>query len=148
MSLKVDKVNQPEAEELFELLHEVVHRFRAVLQEAIAEDEAGLAVMEARALGFIARHDGATAGDLVKRSGRDKAQVARLVAGLIERGLLSRVEGADRRTQSLHVTPEGKAVHRRLERKRARAAATMFTPFSAAERATLARLLRRFAPPQ
>lgn len=132
---------------LFELFHAATHRFRASMQDAIAEDESGLAVMEARALGFIAGHPGATPSDLVKRSGRDKAQVARLLAGLEARGLIQRgapVEG-DRRSHTLHATAEGRAIHRRLDRKRSRVVATMFAPFSAAERATLTQLLARIA---
>jgi DNA-binding MarR family transcriptional regulator len=136
----------------FSLLHDVFHRFRAVLQTAVADDEGGLAVMEARALGFIAHHPGATPSDIVKRSGRDKAQVARLLAELAGRGLVARGEGADRRSHTLHLTPEGKAAHRRIDRRRLRAAATMFASFSREERATLARLLGRLvdapeAPP-
>src|ERR1700744_4383410 len=148
MAAKVDTVNQIDDEALFERLHEVVHRFRGVLQAAVAEDEGALAIMEARALGYIAKHDGATAGELVKRSGSDKGQVARLIGQLSERGLVSRAEGDDRRSHSLHRTREGKAVHRRLERKRLRAAGAMFAPLSAPERATLAGLLRRLAAPE
>lgn len=151
MRHEVDKVNQSGAETddeaLFELLHTVMHRFRALLTEAIAEDESGLAVMETRALGFLAGHPGATPSDLVKRSGRDKAQVARLLAELTERGLVERrvPEGGDRRSHTVYLTPEGKAVHRRLEKRRIRVAAAMFAPFTAPERATLARLLQRIA---
>lgn len=143
MAHKVDLVNQSDAAALFELFHEVVHAFKTTLQTAIAGDEAGLAVMEARALGFIARHDGASAGDLVKGSGRDKGQIARLLGELVDRGLVARAEGSDRRTHTLRLTAEGKAVHRRLERRRRRAAAAMFASFSPAERATLAELLSR-----
>src|SRR5438128_858587 len=141
MTDTVDFVNQIDDEQLFELLHEVVHSFKAVVQAAIADDESGLAGMEARALAFLTRHPGATAGDLVKRSGRDKGQVARLIATLAERGLVVRAEGADRRSHTLHVTPEGKAVQRRIERKRGRAAAGMFARLTPAERATFASLL-------
>ncbi len=145
MAHKVDSVNQLDDELLFELLHEVVHRGKAVLQAAIADDEAGLAVMEARALGFVANHAGATAGDLVKRSGRDKGQIARLVSALTERGLVERAAGNDRRSHALHLTAAGKAVHRRLDKQRSRAAAAMFASLSATERATLADLLRKLA---
>jgi DNA-binding MarR family transcriptional regulator len=148
MTQTVDPVNQIDDQQLFELLHEVVHRFKAVLQAAIADDESGLAQMEVRALVFLGRHTGATAGDLVKRSGRDKGQVARLIGALSERGLVVRAEGNDRRSHTLHLTPEGKAVQRRLERKRARAAATMFASLTSAERATFADLLGRLVGPR
>jgi len=145
MAHNVDSVNQLDDELLFELLHEVVHRFKAVLQAAIADDGAGLAVMEARALGFIANHAGATAGDLVRRSGRDKGQIARLVGALADRGLIERAAGNDRRSHALHLTTAGKAIHRRLEKRRSRAAAAMFATLSPAERATLAALFRKLA---
>ena len=146
MGQKVDVVNQVGDDVLLELVHDVVHRFRAVLQSSIADDESGLAMMEVRALAYLARHDGGTSGELVKRSGRDKGQVARLVGGLVERGLVERAPGSDRRSHTLHLTPEGKTVQRRLERKRVRAAGAMFAPFSTAERSTLAELLGRLAP--
>lgn len=136
-------VNQIDDATLLELFHELVHAFRTTLQTAIAGDESGLAMMEARALGFIACHDGATAGDLAKSSGRDKGQIARLLGELVVRGLVVRAEGSDRRTHTLHLTTEGKSVHRRLERRHRRAAAAMFASFSPAERATLAELLGR-----
>jgi DNA-binding MarR family transcriptional regulator len=145
MGHDVDTVNQSGDEALFALLYDVFHRFKSVQQAAVADDAAGLAAMEARALGFIANHPGATPSDIVKRSGRDKGQVARLLGELTRRGLVLRREGADRRSHTLHLTAEGKAAHRRFERKRTRAVAGMFASFSPKERATLAALLGRLA---
>lgn len=139
----VDSVNQVDDDALLELFHDAVHRFKHVLQAAIAEDESGLAVMEARALRYIARHDGTTAAEIVKHSGRDKGQVARLIAELTAKKLVERTEGADRRSQVLRLSAQGKAVHRRLERRRTRAASDLFAPLSPAERTTMAALLGR-----
>ena len=147
MTREVDSVNQFDDDALFSLLHGVVHRFKAVLHAAVADDESGVAVMEARALDFIAKHPGTTPTDIVKRSGRDKGQVARILGELAERGLVVRGEATDRRSHTLHLTPEGKTVHRRLERKRARGVAAMFASLSPTDRATLARLLAGIATP-
>ncbi|HEX7663072.1 MAG TPA: helix-turn-helix domain-containing protein [Polyangiaceae bacterium] len=140
-------MSKSDDETLLALVEQTVDVMRSALADATADDEAGLVRMEMRALGFLARHDGATAGDLVKRSGRDKGQIARIVAQLIERGLVVREAGVDRRTHALRLTAEGRAVQRRLERRRSRAAAAVFGRFSATEREQLAALLGRIVRP-
>ena len=127
---------------LFDQMHEVMHLFRSRLREALRDEPDVLAAMEARALGFFARHDGAAQGDLVRHSGRDKGQVARLVRSLLDRGLLQRDAVAGRRG-GLSLTAEGAALHRRLQLQRARLADELAGVLSADERARLGALLRR-----
>jgi DNA-binding MarR family transcriptional regulator len=68
--------------------------------------------MEHKVLGFFSVHPGATQSDLVQHAGRDKAQVARLIKGLRDRGLLEgQPDEADRRSIRLTVTAEGAAAH-------------------------------------
>ena len=128
-----------------ELLHGVVHRVRTRMHQAIADDESGLAHMETRALQFVAKHPDSTPSDIVKHSGRDKGQVARLLNSLVERGFLARTERSDRRSHSLHLTAAGRAVHRRIGKKRNEAAAQLFSDFTDSERKVLADFLRRMS---
>jgi DNA-binding MarR family transcriptional regulator len=52
--------------------------------------------MEGKVLGYFCRHPGNTQSDLAQHSGRDKAQLTRLIARLKEAGLLE--ARADART--------------------------------------------------
>ena len=88
MKSKVDNVNRKAnagtAAEVFETIHTLMHLFRAQQFRALRDGPAAVTHMEAKTLGFFARHPGATLSELVAHSGRDKAQVARLIAGASE----------------------------------------------------------------
>ncbi|MBQ0932191.1 MarR family transcriptional regulator [Ideonella sp. 4Y16] len=147
MPNKVDSVNQKPEDPVagvVEALHAVVHRLRAAAAAEPLDD--GLAPMEGRALGFFLRHPGATASQLVEHSGRDKAQVARLVAALRERGLLeARTDEHDRRVSRLHPTAAAARLHQRVMQVRGRSAAQAFSVLDAAELQQLRSLLERIA---
>jgi DNA-binding MarR family transcriptional regulator len=100
--------------------------------------------MEVKALGFFARHPGATQSDLVAHSGRDKAQVARQIRALRERGLLeAQADETDRRSSRLSLSEEGKAVHAALHSNDGRLKQQALAGFSAVEQGTLVALLAR-----
>lgn len=149
MRQTVDKVNQPAeaagAEmDVLELVHAVMHQYRSLQYQALRDGAHGVTHMDSKVLGFFSRHPGATQSELAQHSGRDKAQLARLVAGLRERGLL---EGAaddnDRRTLRLSLTEPGRAVQRALKQQARRVTQRATAGLSAAERATLIALLAR-----
>jgi DNA-binding MarR family transcriptional regulator len=127
MRKPVDPGNQPAdaADPIFDAIHEVMHLYRG-MRRGGAGGTAELPHMEAKVLGFFARNPGAAQGELVAHSGRDKSQVARLIAGLRQRGLLeAQADPEDRRSVRLRLTPEGQSMHRALKaqaRRRARAA--------------------------
>ncbi len=132
---------------MLELLHSLVHALKSRMHHAMQEgggDVAGLAGMEARSLGFIARHPESTQGELVRHSGRDKGQIARVVKRLRELGLIEQVEDpVDRRNVRLRVTPAGDALHRDVHRLRKRAGAQALAGFDAEELAAAVALLER-----
>ena len=72
--------------ELLDRLHLLVSIFHRRMHEAVREDGEGLAPMEARTLRFLAHHEGSTQRDMAQHTGRDKAQSARIVKTLLERG--------------------------------------------------------------
>lgn len=112
MKNKVDNVNRKAsvASEVFETIHTLMHLFRGRQFRALRDGPSAVTHMEAKALGFFARHPGATPSELVAKSGRDKAQIARLIAGLKERGLLlAETDPDDRRVQRLRLSPESAA---------------------------------------
>lgn len=130
--------------EVLDLLHGVMTRLKFRLHEAMRDAPDALAPMEARCLNFFVRRPGSTQRDLVQHAGRDKAQIARLVKLLQERGLLEgEPDPADKRVLRLHPTEAGRALQRRLQPLRQRFEADALADFSAAERTQLRALLGR-----
>jgi DNA-binding MarR family transcriptional regulator len=100
--------------------------------------------MEGRALMHVGRRPGATQRELAAQWSRDKAQVARLVANLKDRGLVElRIDETDRRLQRLHLTPEGLELYGRARRERARLARRAISGLADDERRQLFDLLSR-----
>lgn len=146
MQESVDKVNRqdPASDEVLELVHQVMHQFRSQLFQALRQGAHELTHMESKVLGFFARRPGATQSDLVQHTGRDKAQLARLIKGLRERGLLNAVaDETDRRNLRLTPTDEGLAIQRALQRQARELEAQAVTGLAAADKAQLLALLRR-----
>jgi len=148
---KVDIVNNiawprpmTDNEQVLEALHALMHRYKRHMHQALREQDGGIGPMEARALAFFARQPGSSASDLVAHSGRDKAQIARLLQQLLDRGLLAReADPADGRRQQLALTDSGRAAQRVMARQRQRFASQISTGLDAAEQAQLLALLKR-----
>ena len=147
MQKSVDTVNRKDIADdaaVLELVHSVMHQFRSLQYRALDDAEHGITHMESKVLGFFARHAGATQSDLVQHSGRDKAQLARLIKGLRERGLLdAEADAADRRNLRLTLTDAGHALQRTLRQQARRLEARAVAGLSADQRRELAALLQR-----
>jgi len=147
MRKQVDNVNQPttpSGDEVLELVHSVMHRFRSQQYQLTRDGPHDITHMEGKVLWFFSRHPGATQSDLVSHSGRDKAQLARLIKGLVERGLLERsADDADRRNVRLTPTADGHAVQRALQQQSRRVGVQAVRGLDEAERRQLAALLQR-----
>lgn len=147
MAEKVDQINQSRdagAAGALETMHALLHLYRS--QQLRALRDAGLALThgEGRVLGFFARHPGASLSELVAGSGRDKGQMARLVAGLRERGLLQgEPDPADRRVVRLQLSAAGRTAFQALRRQARRLEAQAVQGLHAAEREQLLALLTR-----
>ena len=135
MPPSIDIVNHkglPLAEQVFEHIHALMHLHRSQLLQSLREGEHDLTHMEGKALGFFARHPGATQSDLALQARRDKAQIARLIGGLKDKQLLTvRQDAQDRRNQPLELTPAGLALHEALRaqgRKLARLGLASLSP--------------------
>ena len=145
MRKPVDHVNQPtysSADEVLEAIHAVVLGLRSRQHRVPHEGESGLTPLEGKVLGFFARHPGATQSDLVAQSGRDKGQLARLITGLKDRGLLeARPDEHDRRIVRLHPAAEAQAHLQAAQRQRRQLAAVAVSGLGADERRQLLVLL-------
>jgi DNA-binding MarR family transcriptional regulator len=127
-----------------ENVHAIMHLFRSRRQRSLRGEEHELAHMEVKVLGYFARHPGATQSDLAAYSGRDKAQLARLVRGLRERGLLAaEADELDRRSTRLRLSEQGMAMHAQLHRHDGDLAEAALAGLSEAEQAQLLGLLAR-----
>ena len=106
---------------VLELIHTIMHQYKTQQFQALRDGQYELTHMESKVLGYFGNHPGATQSDLSRHSGRDKAQLARLITALRERGLLQgEADAADRRNTRLSLTEAGKAMqqatHREAER--------------------------------
>lgn len=150
MRESIDNVNHgresPAAGErdVLELIHSAMHRYRARQYRVLRDGSHDITHMDSRVLGYFDRHPGATQSDLAAHSGRDKAQLARLVKGLRERGLLDGVPDAvDRRNLRMTLTAQGKAVQRTLQQAARRLSAQAVAGLSEAQRAQLVQMLEQ-----
>ncbi|WP_341887225.1 MarR family winged helix-turn-helix transcriptional regulator [Variovorax sp. YR752] len=134
----------PAVADVGEKLHALVHRLRQHQRQELLGQSDEATPMEWRALAFFAGRPGACARDLVEHSGRDKAQVARLVRLLIERGCLEASAAPnDQRVQQLHLTAAGRREAQRLREARERIDRRMMSALSAQDRRRLCELLDR-----
>jgi DNA-binding MarR family transcriptional regulator len=147
MKKQVDIVNQSSgghADEVFESIHSIMHLYRSRQYRSLRDGPHEITHMENKVLGFFARHPGATQSDLVLHSGRDKAQLARLIKALRDKGLLeARVDAADRRSTCLQLSSEGRAVFKGLRQQGSRLSAVAVSGLAPSECEQLVSLLHR-----
>ena len=144
MRPKVDNVNHAAADEVFDAIHALMHLYRGRQYRLLRDSAPAITHLEDKVLGFFARHPGAMAGDLATHSSRDKAQIARLVTGLKERGLLeAQVDDTDRRKIRLHLSEAGRQLQRDNQRALSTVARQSLEGLSEAERQQLLALLQR-----
>ena len=136
----------PPGIEILSLVNAIERRTTARMQRLLREAGLGLAAMEARTLRFIARHPGCTQSDIVRASGRDKAQIARIIKILRAREFVGHPAGGGRRAQPLALTAAGTVVHLRAESLRADTARELVAGLDSSERAQLETLLGGLAP--
>ena len=132
------------AEAVIELVHGVMHQFRSRQYQVLRDGAHDITHMESKVMGFFSHHPGATLSDLVAHSGRDKAQLARLVKGLRERELLvGEADAADRRNVQLRLSDAGRAVQMALHAEAHSLNARAVDGLDAKEQAQLIELLAR-----
>ncbi len=147
MRTSIDNVNQSAAktdEGVLEIVHRVMHQYRALQFRVLRDGPHDITHMDSKVLGFFGRNPGTTQSDLAQHSGRDKAQLARLIKGLRDRGLLDgEPDPSDRRNTRLTLTDAGQAVRRALQQQGKRLNAQAVAGMSNTEREQLAALLLR-----
>lgn len=128
-------------------IHALMSHFKSHMHQAMrgcetSGDPEGISMMEARALGFFTRHPASTSTELVAHSRRDKAQIARLVKSLVERGLIEgQPDERDGRVIRFDVTADGKAVQKTMQQHRKKFGDRLIAGLDASEREQLTSLL-------
>jgi DNA-binding MarR family transcriptional regulator len=101
---------------------------------------------QARALGVVGRQDGVRLTDLADALHSARRSATEVADGLQERGLVERTaDPGDRRAVILRPTAEGRRIRAEIDAARSADSAELFARLPAADRATLARLLRDLA---
>lgn len=141
---KVNHMGRAPDDDVLELAHRLMHDVRALQVQVLRDGPHDITHMDSKVLGYFAHHPNATQSDLAQHSGRDKAQMARLIKGLRERGLLhGEADQQDRRNVRLSLTAEGRAVHKALGRQGAKLRDQAVAGLSAQQRQQLIVLLQQ-----
>ena len=128
--------------DVFELLHDLLHLFRARLLQSIDIAQPGLTFNEFRVLMHTGRHPGITQKELVEHSHTDKAQMARTLAQLQDKGWLERsASEADKRVRCLQLSAQGQQLFAQLKNQREQIAAELQGDFPANQQKQLRELL-------
>jgi DNA-binding MarR family transcriptional regulator len=89
--------------------------YRVNIRAAVNASELGLNGMHVRCLHFIAQNNECTANCIVKRMGRDKAQIARLIKEMLDKGwLVKHVSEQDKRSQILTLSASGQQLQQKI----------------------------------
>lgn len=132
------------ADDVFEAIHSVMHLYRSRQYRDLRDGPHELTHMEFKVLNFFARHSGGTQRDLVEHSGRDKAQITRLIQGLKAKALLEAVvDEEDKRFQRMYLTAAGIEVQGFVQRQGRRLSKVAVKGLSETECAQLQGLLER-----
>jgi DNA-binding MarR family transcriptional regulator len=152
MPKPIDNVNQmmtpprfpPSEGDVLELVHAVMHTYRSRQYRFLRDGPYAITHMDGKVLAFFSKHPSATLSDLAAHSGRDKAQLTRLVKGLKEQGLLAAQEdSADGRVVRLTLTAAGDEIARALRHQARRLDEQAVSGLAAHERQQLLALLQR-----
>jgi DNA-binding MarR family transcriptional regulator len=133
-----------EGAELGDLLMRVARTQRRRWRDALAPWD--LSPHQARALKVVGERDGVRLTDLADTLRIAPRSATEVADGLQERGLVERTpDPGDRRAVILRPTDEGRRIRAQIDAARAADSAELYGRLSAADRATLARILRTLA---
>lgn len=100
---------------LRETIFALAQAYRVHIKEAVNANELGLNGMHVRCLHAIANCPQCTANAIVNQLGKDKAQIARLIKDMLDKGWLEKHSSEfDKRSQILSLSSSGKALQQQL----------------------------------
>ncbi|MCQ8820414.1 MarR family winged helix-turn-helix transcriptional regulator [Pseudoalteromonas agarivorans] len=96
-------------------LFELMQNYRVTIREAINAGDLGINAMHVRCIHIIASTSNCTANDIVTKTQRDKAQIARLIKDLIALNLINKqASDHDKRCFILSLTKQGNTLFDKL----------------------------------
>ncbi|MGI2036088.1 MarR family winged helix-turn-helix transcriptional regulator [Rhizobium panacihumi] len=129
---------------IVELLSGIARQFRERLRQASEGSGMKATPFQNEIIAYLGRNPGLGVMGLADLSGRDKAQVTRIIADLETLDLVSRKRsGSDRRASKLSLTEKGETIFRQVLMKRNNLATTMLDTLTPDERLTLENLLMK-----
>ena len=135
---------ETQEEGVLDLIHTVMHQYRSQQYQVLRDGPHDITHMESKVLGYFQRHPRATQGDCARHSGRDKAQLARLIKGLRDKGLLdAEPDESDRRNVRLRLTSVGRSVQGALQQQATLLNAKAVQGLDGAQRRQLMELLQQ-----
>jgi DNA-binding MarR family transcriptional regulator len=109
-----------------ETIRFLAHAVKKQLAVQLEVEALGLVPMQVRVMKVIHRRSSCTALDIANFTQRDKAQITRLINGLMEQGLIEKVPNPqDKRSQLLLLTQEGDRIQAGLSKLTMRAEQSM-----------------------
>jgi DNA-binding MarR family transcriptional regulator len=137
-------VKAPSEQNVGYLLKRAQHAFRAQMDRAL--ESHGLTAPQYAVLAALENDPGMSSADLARRSFVTPQTMIRIVAGLTERGLMTRKEHPTHaRILPAALTPEGLRTVRACHTRVLEVERRMLAPFSGDQRRALARLLQECA---
>lgn len=130
--------------DVLDALHELVHLLRARMRRAAEASHPQLSFNDMRILIHVGRRPGMAQRDLVEHSHVDKAQMARALNQLQERGWLTRrPDASDRRVRCLYLSEAGQQIYAQLRALREQQAEHVLKGCVDSQRAQLLGLLQQ-----
>jgi DNA-binding MarR family transcriptional regulator len=131
-------------DKITELFREISQRFRAEMRYAPEVGRHRPTPFQNELIVSIGRMPGTSVMEMADLTGRDKAQVTRVVAELESQGLINRTPSPlDRRSVQLRLTGDGEAIFHAILEKRRALSAKMLRSLSEEERSIAFTLLRK-----
>ncbi|WP_167377996.1 MarR family winged helix-turn-helix transcriptional regulator [Rhizobium gallicum] len=131
-------------DDIIELLSELSRQFRTELRHASEVGGRQPTPFQNEILAYIGRNPGLGVLALADLSGRDKAQVTRILAELEALDLVTRERSTlDRRSTKLKLTGAGEEIFQQVLRKRRVLASSVLEQLTSEERAMLRNMLRK-----
>lgn len=131
-------MSEPRPSDVFDALHGLLRSYRAHLVRTLSSVHPELTFNAVRALTFIGHNPGARQKELVQHSGADKAQIARMLSLLQDKGWLERLPNDhDKRSRCLALSAEGQALYQALQSVRHDLAITALQGVDAAQQQAL-----------
>lgn len=87
------------------------HAIKRQIQQQLEAEQSNLTPMHMRVMRIIDKHPPCTANDVVQKVKRDKAQITRLIKGLMDEGMVVKAPNPnDKRSQILVLTDKAKTL--------------------------------------